>query len=209
VTAVSLLLKLSERSGLELFILNYPKIIPIYLSSEHTHREGGVIECKFGDPKYNDVIESEYRTQLLHHCATFMNEWCMFVKSEAGRIWFVVLVHHPKQLLQNYLEILDNIRQTETPFIAKTFNRDQPCPKVATGVDFGWAVDQQTVELNFHLHQALMHKVISSGKPLPKCKIIKPALVQYWNKMKGIVKLAMSVHISNVPLHIHVNIIIK
>jgi hypothetical protein len=48
----------------------------------------------------------------------------------------------------------------------------------------GYHVDKESVQLHFAIRQQLQRMVLENKRPLPKCKLIVPTAIAYWNKHK-------------------------
>lgn len=134
------------------------------------------------------VPTTGHRCQVAHHATVLGVTNVLFVVAKGGRaavgevIYYVMVSFNP-EFLKSYETILCSIQQC---FFSWVTGGMEDIPEVFKElVNESYASDYESVLSYFGLSKALRTKTISSAKPLPPARMIRPTSLVFWNTLKG------------------------
>ena len=134
------------------------------------------------------VPNTEYRAQVLHHCATLGINKVVFVVGTGGsvvegKILYACVVEFFESLRHSYTYCLDCVRVYAFRWVG------MEAAKVPEEYDnllkTYHASDLYSFISYYNLSKAIRQEVIARGSPIPPCRMIRLTPAVFWNNMKG------------------------
>lgn len=146
--------------------------------------------CTYGDDRFKKAIGTiGYRVQVLHHATVFKAKMTMFVAANKNSIIFMMLVNIPEDAKTKYENILQSFFDENLKWItsdSQTIPNEVADSITEKGISRnGYHIDSHSVKLHFAIRKQMMNLITIKKRPLPKCKLLVPTGVAYWNSRKG------------------------
>jgi hypothetical protein len=138
-------------------------------------------EVQFESVLYRKLVwTAQYRSQLLHHCATVSNAKALFVVASLTSIVYVCFVKFEESLLEKYRKFLKRISAT---YLNPLYTNDQESNLGLQPNEFAHARDSHTFKIWRKFSKAIIDK--NNEDVLPPAHDLIPYAVSFWNHTKG------------------------
>jgi hypothetical protein len=146
--------------------------------------------ASFSDLVFNTLVWTpQYRSQVLHHCATTSNQHCMFVVGDLGSIVYCVLVEVTQQQIQIYRNLIHRVSREHLSFFQTIDTMHDPAPLENDQVRN--RIDSTTVQTWRKLAQAFSNarevatQTHDDFVRMAPVHAVVPYVVSVWNNCKG------------------------
>ena len=125
------------------------------------------------------------------HAVTCNLDYVVFVAAGENDIIFATLIKIPSDKRRNFFEILKGVYERtlkwahEDAFDAEEIMDHIPSFREELLSTRNYPIDAESVAFTYAMWRLLMKKVYRAELPLPVARKIVPAIVSWWNRMKG------------------------
>ena len=154
--------------------------------------------CDYGSTLFNQVVDNDWREQLLQSATTFKSYYGLLVRgSKDGRIIFCVLVFFPDETIKDNLDRLTMLFRVAFDWLYEEKELDDACSGLVVRDQVIWddipsplkipehCRDRHTLEFNLSLWIAVQMEIKTQQQPFPRATNFRTLAQFHWNNFKG------------------------